>query len=361
MGFKVMSIYPTVSTTRIAVFDDKKEVRRIEAPHYEYEFSETKTVREKFLIRQAAVEKYLGSWVEGREKLDAVIGCALLPASESSGVYALDGEFLGRMERTGKAGRVINHGAMLASFISRSLTVRAFVLVPFAIDEMDAVYRISGIPGMNFGRLTHTLQLKNALHLASSELQKPPEELSVVLAYLGKNFSFCSHSEGRIRDFSSSFERGPFSLRRSGGLPATSVIRMAYSGMWAKSDLVKLVNSSGGVASYMGTENIGDVFAASAKGDAYASLVEKSLIYQITSEIAAQATVLRGAVDAIVLIGENTANGYLTEAIRERVSWISNRVLAYQGEDELVTIASEALSVLTGEGTPRFCFKSAVT
>jgi butyrate kinase len=357
MGFNVMSVYPTVSTTRLAVFDDEKEIRHLEAPHDRYAFSEALSVREKFFVRQAAVEKTLDAWTHGRKPPDAIIGCALLPAKKSSGVYILDDGFLKQMESTSRAGRIINHGALLASHAARALRVRAYALVPFAIDEMDAVYRISGIPGMNFGRLTHTLQLKNALHLASAGLGRPPEELSLVIAYLGKNFSFCSHSEGRIRDFSNSFERGPFSPGRSGSIPSTSVIRMAYSGMWAKIDLMNLVNFAGGVMSYTGTRDINEVVSRAESGDVYASMVIKALVYQIASEIASQATALCGKVDAIALIGKYAVNDFFADAIREKVSWISDRILTYGGEDELVTIAGAARRVLKGEETPRMCDK----
>ena len=354
MSFRVMSIYPTATATRAAVFDDEREIRRAEIKHDPYELNEADSAAGQFRARRAELERAFAGWFVGRG-LDAVIGCGLLPSARVPGLYVLDGEFSRQMNVVHRNGRIINQGALIASHVARSLSLSAFALVPFSVREMDAVYRISGVPGRNFGRLTHTLQIKNALRLAAADLERPVDEVSLVIAYLGKNFSFCSHAEGRIVDFSNSFERGPFSQSRCVGVPATSVIRMAYSGMWSKMDLVRLVNSEGGVESYTGLGDLRAVISRARNGDAYSELVINALVYQVSSEIAAQATALSGRVDAVVMIGEFAADDFIARAITERVSWISGRVMSYEGEDELLTIARWALRSMRGEVTPNVC------
>jgi butyrate kinase len=357
MGFKILSVYPTVTATRIALFDEEKEVKRVELRHDPCELSDAATSEEQFGIRRTAVEKLFGRWISGADNISAVIGCALLPSGMSSGVYFLDGEFSKKMRITRVEGRVINHGALLASFIARVTGARAFAMVPFESDEMDIIARISGVPGMRFGRLTHTLHIKHALRLAERDLKKPRNELSLIMAYLGHNFSFCSHSNGRIRDHSNTFERGPFSAVRSGSLPASEVIRMAYSGMWSKIDLMEHAYYSGGLLSYTGAENgdFGAVISRMEDGDVYSSLLIRAMAYQIASEMASQAVTLKGRVDAIVFSGSCAENKIFAEMLRERLSWISSAILTYRGEDELAMISGGALRVLSHEEEARSC------
>ncbi|MDR1514847.1 MAG: butyrate kinase [Synergistaceae bacterium] len=357
MGFKILSIYPTVAATRIALFDEEKEIKRVELRHDPCDLLDAVTSEKQYDIRRTAVEKLFGGWISGADNIEAVIGCALLPSGMSSGVYLLDGEFSKKMRITRVEGRVINYGALLASFIAREMGARAFAMVPFESDEMDVIARISGVPGLCFGRLTHTLQIKNALRLAACDLKKPQNELSFVMAYLGHNFSFCSHRNGRIKDHSNTFERGPFSPARSGSLPAAEVIRMAYSGMWSKIDLMERAYYSGGLLSYTGAPD-GDIDAVISRmeeGDVYSSLLIRAMAYQIASEIAAQAVVLKGRVDAIVFSGSCMENRIFAEMLREKISWISSKILTYRGEDELAMISDGALRVLRNEETPRSC------
>jgi butyrate kinase len=355
MGFKVMSIYPTTRETRLAVYDGEREVRRAEAGLGSGEIHSARSGAEQFHARLASVERELGEWLAGCGRLDAVASCGLLPWGRRAGLYAADDEFMRQMKVTETAGHLVNQGALLASHISRAWPVKMFALVPFSVDEVDAVYRISGVPGMHFGRLTHAIQIKSALRRAAADMGRSPDEISAVVAHLGNVFSICSHSEGRIRDFTNQFERGPFSVSHSGGIPATELVRMAYSGMWSKLDLINMLNGEGGAASYIGASGADEMISRAEEGDAYASLVMNAMLYQIASEIGAQAAVLGGKVDAIVLSGGVAAHKYFTAALRDRVSWISGRVMVYDETDELRDIAMAALSALRGEVNPSIC------
>ncbi len=59
------------------------------------------------------------------------------------------------------------------------------------------------------------------------------------------------------------------------------------------------------------------------------------------------ATVLRGAVDAVVLTGGLASSTMLTQWIEQRVHHLG-RILVYPGEDEMRTLAEGTLRVLEG-------------
>ena len=353
MGFRVMAIYPNAFETKAALYDDEREIYRAVTKPDPLDIYMARTPEDEFSVRFGPLEEPLNAWVSENNRFDAIIGLAVIPGIERTGVYLLDEEFFKRTKFTNRAGRVINQGVIMASRVARRASSKVFAMVPFLMSEVDAARRISGAPGLVFGRMTHTVPIKNALSVAANELGKSPREVSLVIAYLGENFSVCAHSEGRARDFSNAFERGPFSPWRSGGVPATAVIRMAYSGMWSKIDLIRTVTFGSGMKGYTGTSDINKVISRAESGDAYSSLILNAMVYQVASEIASQAAALRGKIDAIVITGDLAENNYIVSAITERVSWITNRIMAFRGEDELLIMARAALRVLRGEEATR--------
>ena len=355
MGFKVLSIYPNAFETKAALFEGEREISRAAATCDQLDIHLARTPEEEFSIRYAALEKPLHSWLSKHDRIDAVIGLAVIPGVERTGVYLLDDGLYRRARYASRAGRVINQGVIMASRVARMSSSKIFAMVPFLMSEVDALRRISGVPGLIFGRMTHTVPIKNAVRIAANELGKSPREVSLVIAYLGENFSICSHSEGRVRDFSSAFERGPFSLWRSGGVPATEIIRMAYSGLWSKIDLINKVTFESGARGYAGTDNINEIISRAGDGDAFLSLILDAMAYQTASEIAAQAVALKGEADAIVITGDLAEKNYLVNAITERVSWITNRIMVFRGDDELLTMTRAALRVLNNEEEPQLC------
>ena len=82
-------------------------------------------------------------------------------------------------------------------------------------------------------------------------------------------------------------------------------------------------------------------------GDAYAGEVLDALCYQISKDIGAYATVLKGEVDAILLIGGGANSAFMSSRIRERVSWIAPFVVM-PGEREMESLCESAHLALTG-------------
>ncbi|MBR2995543.1 MAG: butyrate kinase, partial [Lachnospiraceae bacterium] len=73
-----------------------------------------------------------------------------------------------------------------------------------------------------------------------------------------------------------------------------------------------------------------------------------AFIFQICKNIGAEAAVLCGKVDQIILTGGIAYDKYVGEEITKRVSFIAP-VTIYGGEDELLALAQGALRVLNGE------------
>lgn len=353
MSFKILTVYPKKNATQIGFFLDQEEKMRREIWHDAEELRKFDFVVEQWSHRLRALEEILSESGGGIDfsSLDAVIGPAGTPGHVPGGVYVVDEAMINRLKTPGPFEHPTDLGASLADALARQRKTKAYVAAPLSADEFDPVAKLSGLPELQFGRMMHTLNIKEVVHRASDELGIPFERISVVVAHLGKNFSVCAHRDGRVVDLANASERGPFSPGRCGGVPAAGLIRMAYSGMWSATALAQKISVLGGMADYIGTDDLVQLGTRLVHGDPLASLVFRTMTYQIAQEIAAQAAVLRGRVDAIIVTGGGARDSVFTGIILERIDWIA-KVLIYPGEDELRAMAGAAVRVLSGREKP---------
>lgn len=348
---RILALYPRKNATRIALFENTNEIERVEIVHDRSELDKFDRVSGQWGYRLYALERILAEWNASPDEMeiDAVVGPAGIPGNVPGGVYAIDGDLLDSLKKPEELEHYTDLGAPLADSLARVRGARGFAVVSLSSDEFDPISKISGFPDLPFGRMMHALNIKDAIYRASDDLGIPFEDLSVVAAYLGKSFSICAHSEGRVRDLANANERGPFSPSRSGGVPAADIVRMAYSGLWSMEDLQKHLAMNGGMKSYTGTDNLLEVTKRNALGDSYAGLIFRSMAYQLVQEIAAQATVLKGKVDAVILTGGCAKSELFVAILRDGLSWITERVLVYPSADELESMAGSTLRALNDQ------------
>jgi butyrate kinase len=72
------------------------------------------------------------------------------------------------------------------------------------------------------------------------------------------------------------------------------------------------------------------------------------MAYQISKEVGAMSTVLKGKVDAIFLTGGIAYSKPFVELLKERIEFIAP-VHVYPGEDEMGALALNALMLIKGE------------
>jgi len=102
------------------------------------------------------------------------------------------------------------------------------------------------------------------------------------------------------------------------------------------------------MVAYLGTNDGFEIEKRIKAGDKEAKFILEVMCYQISKEIGAGATVLKGNVDAIVITGGLAYDKMIVDLIKERVDFIS-QVLVFPGEDEMEALALGGLRVLTGQ------------
>lgn len=179
------------------------------------------------------------------------------------------------------------------------------------------------------------------------------EDLNLIVAHLGGGISVGAHRKGRVIDVNNALDgEGAFSPERSGGLPVGDLIKLCYSGKYTHEELKKMIKGNGGLVSYLDTSDAREVVEKIEAGDKYAELIYYAMAYQVAKDIGAQAAVLKGQVDAIILTGGIAYDKMFTGWILEMVEFIS-KVVIYPGEDELTALAEGGLRILRGQEHPK--------
>lgn len=352
MAFQVLAINPGSTSTKIAWFLDDERLWQETATHDPEELGAFPSVADQYEYRLQTIERTVEEKSSDFDVLSAVVGRGGILEPIPGGTYAVDDLMIGHLRRGKPWEHASNLGGIMARAIAQPRGIPAFIVDPVAVDEMDDISRITGLPELPKRSLAHTLNVKATVRLAARDLGKLWDELDVVVAHLGGGITICAHSRGRMIDVNNANEFGPFSPERAGGVPAGDLIRFCFSGEHTMQDVRRRLVGRGGIMGYLGTSDMREVKKRIEGGDESAGVVYRSMALQVAKEIASYAVTLKGKVDAILVTGGVAHDSDFVRLVQERIQWIAP-VLLYPGEDEMSALNEGALRVLRGEEKPR--------
>lgn len=346
-----MVLNPGSTSTKVAVFDGETPLFTEVISHTPEELEPFEHVAEQYDFRRKTVMECLKAHDFRVGELDAIVSRGGLLTPISAGAYEINEDMVWQLQYRPQNEHASNVGAMIALAISREWSIPAYIYDGITVDELTPINRITGLREFRRKGMGHTLNTRAAAMRYAAEQHKPYSDITVIVAHLGGGISVNLHHHGRIEDFVTD-EEGPFSPERAGGLPIFDLIRMCYTDGMTYDTMMKKVKRQGGLMAHLGTTDCQAVEARIAAGDEQAKLVYEAMGLNVAKNIAKCAPYVKGAVDAILLTGGIAYSKYLTEYIRERVSFIAP-VVVYPGEDEMKSLALGALRVLRGEETAR--------
>ncbi|MGI9952760.1 butyrate kinase [Moorellaceae bacterium AZ2] len=346
-GYKILVLNPGSTSTKIALFEDEREVFRKEIEHPSQELSRFPRVLDQLEFRREAIlETLKENHVEVKE-LSAIAarGGPLPPVS--GGAYVVNEKMLEVLRSDKIPEHASSLAALIAYDIASPLGIPAMIYDAVSTDEMEEIARLSGMPEIERPSLSHALNSRAVARMVAEKLGKRYGEVNVIVAHLGGGITVTIHSKGRIIDVVSDDE-GPFSPERAGRVPCRILIDLCYSGQYDHQTMRKKLRGQGGLVAYLGTSNAIEIEERISNGDQYAELVYKAMAYQIAKSIGELATVTCGKVDGIALTGGLAHSQLLAKWITERVSFIAP-VEVYPGGFEMEALALGCLRVLRGE------------
>lgn len=350
MSKLILAINPGSTSTKISVFEDKKEVFTKTLRHSNEELAPYKSVIEQLDFRTGTIKAALAENHIHLKDLSVIVGRGGLVKPIPSGVYEVNQAMIDDI----KAGKNGEHASNLGAIIANNLVkeigtgIKALIADPVVVDELAPIARISGLAGIQRMSIFHALNQKAIAKLYAAEQGKKYNELNLIVAHLGGGVSVGIHAKGKVVDVNDALRgEGPFSPERSGGLPAAAMVDLCFSGKYTEAQIRKMISGEGGVISYLGTNSFSEVEKRVTAGDKEAAMISDAFVYQLCKEIGAMATVVEGKVDAILLTGGIAHNTPLMEKIKHKVGFIAP-VAVYPGEDEMGALAGNGLAVLEG-------------
>ena len=345
---KILVINPGGTSTKIAVFEDEKELFKRSITHTAEDLMPYPHVFDQYSYRKDLIEKTVEEAGYPLSGFDCVVGRGGLVRPIPGGTYRVNDRMIDDLRSAVEGEHASNLGAVVARAIGDELGVPSFVVDPVAVDEMMPKARISGISDLERPSWFHALNHKAVARWAAERMGKAYEDCNFIIAHLGSGNSIVAHQKGRMVDGSGGRTNGPFSPERSGGLPTYPLVELCYSGKYTHAEMVQKLSSVGGMYDYLGTKDAQEIEARMAAGDEKAKVVYEAFVYAVAKEICSYAATFEGKVDRIVLTGGIAHSGYVVREVGRMTAFLAP-IEVVAGEFEMVALALGALRVLRGQ------------
>lgn len=346
----ILAINPGSTSTKIAVYNGTEQLFLKNLKHSAEELAPFAKIADQYEFRKEIILKEVSDADFNLKEFKVIIGRGGLIKPVSSGVLEINEMMLEDLRQGREGQHASNLGGLIAYDIAQGIPgAKAVIADPVVVDELCDFARISGHPLMPRKSVFHALNQKAIARRYAKEVNKKYEELNLIGVHLGGGISVAAHQNGKVIDVNQALDGdGPFSPERSGTLPVNELIKVCFSGKYTEQEIKKMVVGAGGYVAYLGTNDAYQVECKAKEGDKKFEFIQEAMAYQISKEVGAMSTVLKGKVDAIFLTGGIAYSKPFVELLKERIEFIAP-VHVYPGEDEMGALALNALMLIKGE------------
>lgn len=348
--FNILVVNPKDYLTQIAAYQNHKLLYMISRRHSAEELSPFKTIYDQVQFRKESVLKEIKNNEFNLSELKIVISRGGLIKPVQSGVFEVNALLKKDLLHSPVGEDIINIAGLLADAIAAEVPgARALIADPTVVDEFHDLARLTGSPEIQRKSIFHALNQKAVAKMHAETHKQKYDELNLIVAHIGNGTTVGAHRKGRVIDVNQGFEGdGPFSMVRSGSLPAGDVVKLCFSGKKTLDEMLCLLTHCGGVNAYLGTRDILEIENRINNGDAHAKLIMEAMAYQVSKCIGEMFAVLKGDADAILITGDIAHSQFVVRNIIEHVEKFAP-IFLYAGDNELQAMAGNALRVLKGE------------
>ncbi len=345
---RILVINPGSTSTKIAVFDDDLQVMAETIRHPLDELKEYSWVMDQFAYRMDCINTALEKHGIHKGSLTCVMARGGLLPPVPSGAFRINQDMIDYFMAAKVNVHISNLACVLADAIARPLGIPAMVYDPVAVDELDDISRITGMPELPKKSRGHVLNSRAmARKCAEERLHKGLDECTIIVLHIGGGCSAWLLRNGRCIDCYSDDDAG-FAPERCGRLQAMDLAMLCYSGKYTKEEMSRYIRGNSGLKAYLGTSDGREVEAMIANGDERAHMLYDAMALSHAKGIAELAAAVNGRVDSIVVTGGLAHSKLFTDMLIPRVEWIAP-VEVMAGEFEMEALAAGGLRVLRGE------------
>lgn len=346
----ILVIYPETFSTQIALYKGTSLLFLKNVKHSEDKLRSLKYPAKKLEYRSSEVLRELKENGAVLDDVAIVVGRGGLLKPLNAGVYEVNEKMVEDLGSGTMGWHHTNLGGLIAYEIAQEIDAKPILADPVSVDEMDEIARISGHPLFERRSVFHSLNQKFFARKYAKAHHKNYEEVNLIMATVGMGgISVAAHRQGRVVDVNNAYDgEGPFSIKRSGSLPAGELIRVAFSGEYTQEEMMRMISKEGGYAAYLDTGDIHEIDALMENEDEKARFISDACAYQVSKEIGAMYAVLEGEVDAIILTGNIFHSERFLDNVQRRVGKIAEFVL-FPSVNDIEALAENAVLVMKGD------------
>ncbi len=349
--YRLLVINPGSTSTKVSLFDNETLVFEKSLFHEAAELLKYPHVNGQMPFRYGVILDMLKDEGIDPASIDAFVGRGGSAHTQPGGITKIDQRLYDDTEAAvGGSEHPAKLGVMLAWEFACKYGRDAYTLNPTNVDEYCDYARLTGIKGIYRVSHSHVLNQKAVAEYHAESQGKKYEDMNLIVAHIDGGITVSAHDHGRMVDGNMGADgEGAFSPTRIGSVPVLSLLD--YLEDHSLDDVRLMCSRAGGFVQFFGTSNADIVHDLVDKGDAKATLVWKTMIYQVCKMIGSMSAVLCGKVDGILLTGGLMRFDDVREMILEHCGFIAP-ISVYPGEMEQEALAMPALKVLRGQITP---------
>jgi butyrate kinase len=340
------------TSSKIGVFDEGKEIFIDTLRHSVEEIQAFKNIEDQDEWRKNLILDALKKHRIESDSID-IIACrgGLLPPGANGvlehGAYEINDDMLYELKYHPLNAHPTNQAAGISDSLAKDWGIRAFIYDPPTVDEMIPIVKITGHPDFERRGMGHPLNMRSAALKYADSVNKPYEELTLIVTHLGGGISNSLHHRGVMIDVIHD-EEGSFTPERAGYLPGFQLMEYLTKEKRELKDVKKLFQGGSGLKLHLGTHDAQEVEKRIEEGDKHAELIYNAMALNIAKNIAKLAVTVSGAVDQIILTGGLAHSRMLTDWIKGYIGFVSP-VSIIPGENEMQALAEGVLRAFKGE------------
>ena len=345
---RLLIINPGSTSTKVSLFENETSLFEESLFHDAPILLQFAHVNDQIPFRYQVILDMLREHGVDPAAIDVFVGRGGSAHSQPGGVTRIDQRLYDdTVAAVGGSEHPAKLGVMLAWKFAQEYGREAYTLNPTNVDEYDDVARLTGIKGVYRVSHSHVLNQKAVAEYHAASLGKRYEDCDFIVAHIDGGITVSAHRHGRMVDGNMGADgEGAFTPTRIGSVPVLALLD--YIDAHSTKEVRLMCSRAGGFVSLFGTADSDAIHAKVAAGDPKASLVWKTMIYQICKQIGEMSAVLCGHVDAILLPGGLMRFADILDGIREHCGWIAP-IHVYPGEMEQEALALSVLKALRGE------------
>ncbi len=343
---KILVLNPGSTSTKVAIYEDDKEICKKSLSHSKEELSQFDELLDQLEFRYDLIMDFLREENCDPSTLDCIVSRGGSPPNVSSGATRINDALVTALRERPKEPHPASLGPIIADRMAKEYDIPAFIYDPITSDEMNPLAKVFGVKGIEHDGMCHFLNTHAMAIKVAQELNRPFEELNLIVAHLGGGCSMCFWAKGHPIDEVPG-DACTFSSERCGPLRGEKLLQLTKE--YDYKTMEKWFHGQGGFVSLLGTNDLREVEDMIVKGDEYALLCEQAMAYQLAKKIAMLFPVTFGDVDGIILTGGGAYWERLMKDIEARLAFLNTPIYVRPGENEMQALAEGALRAMRGE------------